>query len=702
MEKNIDSLITARSVGLINFLQEASNFVIPNYQRKYVWKRRNCRRLLDDMIGCIKEDKGHFIGSIVFRQKVARPSSPLDLVDGQQRITTIMMIIKVLSLFDKEKKIQQEINKILFSNNSLENNKFKLAFNNEDKEVFSYIMKKQDYDGSEDKTLKENLMFQNFCYIFNYLRNKIGEEKIQIEDIFKKGLENFYLIDVALTDMVNPQEIFESINSLGMKLGPADEIKNYLLWQLGDNASRMFEENWKPIEEEIGDKKIDDFFMYYLMAKQSRVVKEKELYDEYKKYANGKDPNWLIEDLAKYARYFSAFLGKNNHNEYSDTTNELLKEIREIGLTTVYSFLLCVFDDMKSGKIDEKTLDKILNLLVIYLVRRTICQIPSGGLRGFMASLYKSFTIHECQNESYYATIYNLLINNNARGRKMPDNGEMQEELIGNKLNLYGPLSKFCKYLFFRITNKRYPDPSHYVVSIKDVSLEHIIPQHYGEKWKETLGPNFKEVDEWLNTLGNLTFLSKEENSRASNKSYEEKIKLYPQGTLNNLNAMMNEYNEFTLDKIHERAKKLADNISELYKIDVPSQEILDSIQINNKEPVEEKISFDDDYQDMTGKNPLNFLLEQEEHKVSVWPDVLEITCNYCGEKNLNKLLDCFNHNENIISKQPNLKKYSWRKINGTQYYIKVHGSNNDLFAKIVKLIHEFDLEAFATIISNA
>ena len=213
MEK-INSLINARSIGLINFVQEASNFIIPNYQRKYVWKRRNCRRLLDDMIGCIKEDKGHFIGSIVFRQKEARPSSPLDLVDGQQRITTIMMIIKVLSLFDKEKKIQQEINKMLFSNYNLENNNFKLAFNNEDKEVFSYIMNKQDYDGNENKTLKENLMFQNFRYIFNYLRNKICEEKIQIEDIFKKGLENFYLIDIALTDKVNPQEIFERLTFL--------------------------------------------------------------------------------------------------------------------------------------------------------------------------------------------------------------------------------------------------------------------------------------------------------------------------------------------------------------------------------------------------------------------------------------------------------------------------------------------------------
>lgn len=694
--ENLNMLMDARVVNFPKFLDEnLIKFTIPNYQREYVWKWYNCKKLIDDMMECVndKQDKGHFIGSIVYKQR--NSYSPRDLVDGQQRITTIMLILKVLNLLDTKNTIKEETKKILFINENNEQ-RLKLTFNNKDKNVFKYIMHLQSYDGSENKEWSNNHIFQNFRYIYNELKTIINDGEYLVENIYKKGITNFYLIDVSLHDKVNPQEIFESINSLGMKLSPVDEIKNYLLWKL-DNANEIFENTWKPMEEKIGNEKMNDFIMDYLMAQEAHVVKGKNLYHEYKEYAQkmgheGKDSKFLIEDLAKYANYYSSFLGKNK-DEYSETINELLTEIREIGLTTVYSFLLRVFDDEKSNKIDEKILAQILNLLVVYLVRRIICEIPSAGLRGFMASLYKRISLNNYENEKYYASIYKFLCDHVNSEQKMQSSENTMTNLIG-KIDLYKKLPKFTKYLLFTIENGRYSNPNDYKLLIKDVTIEHIIPQQYekDESWIKILGSDSGEVKEWLNTLGNLTLLPRKDNAKASNNSYETKKKIYLQGKLNNLNSQVNEYDEFNLDKLHKRANKLANDFSNLYQLNVPNQAILDTINFDADENYKEKVSLNSTDVDVTGKKPISYTLMGKEQEVSSWPDILVGVCEYCSQKDLKKVLNCFSRDKNEISEEPN-QKYASQQIPGTEYFITTHGSSKELFAKIQKLIYEFNLD---------
>ncbi len=246
-----------------------------------------------------------------------------------------------------------------------------------DKPDFVCIINGSSYEEIEKNlTLNKNgQMFQNFKETYIELDSKYHNGKELFNDFFLNGLQLLTVVEISLESSENAQEIFESINSLGVDLTNAELIRNYLL------------------------------------MKRSYGINDRDVYKEFVKYSKEISTDdireFMLKDLKHVAEVFQPFLSINQNN----TTNKLMQELRDMDQTTVYPFLLHVFLDKKIGLIDEMTLNQVINLMIVYLFRRKICKRPTNSLRGFLLSLYnRVFKVKENKNR-YFKSIYAFLSN---------------------------------------------------------------------------------------------------------------------------------------------------------------------------------------------------------------------------------------------------------------------------------------------------
>ncbi|MBR4486584.1 hypothetical protein IKS57_04480 [bacterium] len=225
---------------------------------------------------------------------------------------------------------------------------------------------------------------------------------------------------------------------------------------------------------------MDSFLCHYLVMRLARTINKKDIYNCYIEYANSlKKENGLVNkeellnDLYEVAKVYQPFLYSSSN--YNLTINNLMQEFRDLDQTTSYAFLLRVFLDHKNNVINDDELAKIVNFILVYVVRRLVTAAPNNLLRPLMFGLYdKLFKKNPSNKEKYYETIYNNLVNS-TKQTKIPNDNEVRNSLF--TLDLYKN-KKLCKSLLYRIENGRYLDLIHEsFVNFDDINIEHIIPQ---------------------------------------------------------------------------------------------------------------------------------------------------------------------------------------------------------------------------------
>ena len=563
--------------------QANRQYVIPIYQRHYSWNKNNCQKLLEDIYNSAQNKKEHFLGCIVYQQDKCMDinNMKLYLVDGQQRITTVMLIAKALNLIannifpddENAKYVEKKTKQLIYIDRDEPDRGYKLKPSYYDEEIFKQLIKCNSLEDFEHNSSDSNIK-TNFIYIYKSLLNEIKNKNKNIRfDIFN-GLLELKVVDMQLAIEENPQEIFESINSLGVKLTTVDSIKNYLF--LNNDSIKSFEEKWKPLQDSlIGYENMQDFIMHYLVwKKEGKAVSKTNLYDEYISFAqeellnNNKTKEELINDLYYAAEAYEVFL--HHSKKYSQQINNLMQEFRDLNQSTSYAFLLRVFLDYKSRIINEDELAKIVNFILVYVVRRLITGAANNLLRPLMFSLYdKLFKKNPENKKNYYQTIYTNLVNSKNDDR-MKDDDEVRNSLLTD--DLYDN-KELCKSLLLKIENGRYPKIYHEYVSTDNVSIEHIIPKELNDQWKLDLGNNYLEIhDKYLNTLGNLSLSSCQKNSKMSNQSFLEKKKilLSEESKFNVLNKMLENLDKFTEQDLLNRANELIQKVIERYNFDKP------------------------------------------------------------------------------------------------------------------------------------
>ena len=643
--------------------------------------------LFNDVINAYEKERTHFLGTVVqVQQDEEGGLKHYIIVDGQQRMTSIYLLLK--ALYDKsDDSDKEEIKGLLFNESSShdfdkqEKNKLKLKPIKTDNEQFLLLM-----NDKQDKMDKNSNIWINYDYFCTLVEEKKKQE-YKIKNILN-GLKRLEIVMISLKEPNDdPQVIFERINSTGEDLKLADLIRNYLL-MTDTNMDYLFEEYWLPVETTLGKAEINKYFLTYIIFRLGEV-KEDEAYQQFKKWADASDLSheYIMKELKYYSKFYAAFVGFDN--EYSKEINNYLAAYRSLKQSTMYPFLFSVFDDYERKVIDEETLLQILQFYLNYTIRRLIVGIPSNSLRGLYRSLYKRIFKNDSLKNNYLETIYSFMAIDLAYTKdSMPSDTLFKEKLMSE--NIYKNRS-LCKYLLSILENG--VNAIKEIVQIdSDTTIEHIMPQNKdNEDWKKEIGANFDIVyDRYLHTLGNLSLTGY--NSELSDKKFKEKVDMIKE------KSKFVVLNQDVIDKQNWNEKTIVARADRL------SSKLLQDLKL--PEVFGKKIAIDkenshhvDDVYDYTGKKPTNFIFMGENKEVSSAREMLmkfiELLNSLDSEKLQNLSIKDWKSasaTTPLLSSDPD-KLRGPKELLNTGIYVETNRSFNDIVRSIGHLLKEFELD---------
>ena len=595
-------------------------FRIPVYQRNYDWSESNCNRLLDDIYGIMQSGDKHFLGTIVFMAAKSRGFALQEyiIIDGQQRLTTLMLILKALSVVAESvgDDCYHEIEEQYLHNKYCDEEfKVKLKPIKSDNNQFLLLLEDKIDEMDEDTHIYHNFMLCKERF------ERWAEKGINPSHVLD-ALTKLEIVEIVLTKGEDdPQVIFESINSTGLELSNADLIRNYLLMN-ADDQEKLYENYWLYIEKTLRNKmdysNLNAFFMQYIVYKTSKPVNSRQLYNSFVKLF--KDSGYSQENILKELRYYAEIFGAfvYGSDKYSDRINKLLYRLRVLNQTTCYPFLLHVFDDYHQGVITEETVEKILQFILAYLLHRMVCGVPSNTLRGLFTYLYNRIFKVASNKQKYYETLNKFLFTVSSKD-VIPSAAEFERAL--QKANIYGN-NALCRFLLLDIENGDGKE----ILQAENLTIEHIMPQTLSADWSH-IRP--EEHEEYLHTLGNLSVTGY--NSELSNKSFAEKQDIIRENSKAViLNSDVLDKESWNVADIQARAKRLAGIVLTRYKI----ERILDdSIEFEYIETLTL-----DNYDEVTGKKLVSFKLFGETYRQNKYALMLLDVIKLLDKKSPGKL----------------------------------------------------------------
>lgn len=538
--------------------KENRQFKIPVYQRSYDWKPSQCKRLYEDIILSIEKGlDNHFTGTVVYvNSKYSSSHSEEIVIDGQQRITTILILLK--ALYDKAVD-SDDIELIRSIDTYIKNN---------NREYPSKLIPVKN-DFHDYNTLMSNNINQlshGSNYYLNYMVfSKLIDESVKSGFSLRQlleGVKKLLVVEIVLneSDGDNPQAIFESINSTGLDLTLSDQIRNFIL-MTDKNQDRLFEEYWVPIQETVGKDYLSDFFVTYLNMSTTENIKLENTYEKFKKYFYEKrfENEVILEELKRYSQLFKILISQSD--DYSLEVNKYTDALRILNQTTIYPFLLNVLDDHASNRLTTNELVKVLRFFVVYSLRRIIVGVPSNTLRSLYKTLYKRIFTNDSKYENYYDSItefFQKIKNRDA----LPSEEEFKQQLMIDKLY---QKRNVCKYILNTIEN----EDSNETVDVTDLTIEHVMPQSLPLHWRTYMGLDAELLrDKYLHTIGNLTITGY--NSELSAKPFEEKkVMIQERSKMVILNQDIISSAQWNEEAIKNRAERLVGLTLKRFTIDV-------------------------------------------------------------------------------------------------------------------------------------
>ncbi|WRG37375.1 DUF262 and DUF1524 domain-containing protein [Helicobacter pylori] len=544
----------AKATTLLGFFEENQNnqFVIPIYQRVYSWKKEQCEQLWDDIIKIGGNDKmnRHFIGSILYVRNGNTHSSPLLIIDGQQRLTTITLLfialrnhlseeVKILKKFSR-KEIE---NRYLINSNRDGDKKFRLILSESDKDTLLFLIDENKRKPSESSVkIVEN---------FKLFEKWISENTDKLETICK-GLEKLMIVWIALEKgKDDPQLIFESMNSKGIELTQTDLIRNYIVMETEvEKQKDFYNQYWRAMEKDFTQNEtlFNRFVRHYLTIKTGKIPNEKRVYEAFKDYQQkeGIEIENLLKDLQKYCGYFCQIAFKK---EADKDLNKALSFLVDLEMDVVYPLLLELYSDYRDGVLSKQDFISIIALTESYICRRTVCGFGTNSLN----KIFPSFT-KKIDKKQYLKSVekhFGSLKGN----QRFPNDDEFKGSFITREF--YSPKKvKKVKDFLERLENFNTKEP----VNTEKCSIEHVMPQSLTLEWKRDLGENFQAIHEkYLHTIGNLTLTGY--NKEYNNKPFKEKRDMekgFKQSPLR-LNQSLRDLEVFGEKEILDRASGLAD-----------------------------------------------------------------------------------------------------------------------------------------------
>lgn len=677
----------ASPIQLNKFLQKQdTQFVIPIYQRNYDWSEEQCKQLLEDIIEVGRspkdEAKVHFIGSIVYVCNDEYTTDEIEqyvIIDGQQRITTITLLL--IALYHQAERLEdnrlaETIYEYYLINKNADDDSYKVklkATENNERDLH-YLLNKIPIPDSAYSNIKNN---------YNFFAKHITEDN---REIIYDGFKRLLFVEIRLErGKDNAQKIFESLNSTGLDLSQADLIRNYILMGLEPSEqTRLYNQYWAIIESNTkheGVSYVSDFIRDYLTIRMGDIPNKNKVYSTFKKEFKLDKLNELenmLLSLRTFSEIYKLFISPD-YIEDRDIKDEI-SYIKYIEINVSYPFLLQVIDDYNKDIINKDILLRILRFVQSYACRRFIVDLPTNALNKIFMNLYR-----QIDKSDYEKSLYYYVLTRSGKVR-MPSNNEIFNYLSDK--DLYNAKSKMKLYILERLENFENKEKVA-IIGNSDITIEHIFPQKPDLKWRTEISENEYKLfsEKYIHTIGNLTLSGN--NGALGNKSFQEKKYMnkdngeqgYSYSRLW-LNRSLNDIDEWNISNYKRRTETLIARFLQIWSIpqnlemkDLPEFNInnIDLNTVTNKS-IEYAIFFDkqltgDKYK---GIKLYNYILKQlfelysEEEFIYKFRNILRLT------ENPNELHRC----------QP---------LNSTYYY-DTNLSYYQIFSNLKKILEELGL----------
>ncbi len=422
--KSRSVIMKADAIKLLDFIgkSQEKQFVIPIYQRVYSWEKEQCKELWDDIIKIGGDDKmdGHFIGSILYVLGGITHSDPLLIIDGQQRLTTITLLLTALRNHWSDEVKRKEIeNHYLINSDKDGNKKFRLILSDSDKDTLLYLI---DKDRRKPSELSLKIM-ENFKLFEEWIRKNTNK----LETIFK-GLEKLMIVWIALKkEKDDPQLIFESMNSKGIELTQTDLIRNYIVMETEVKKQEDFyNQYWRAMEEDFKQNEtlFNQFVRHYLTIKTREIPNISKVYEAFKRYQQerGIGIEDLLKDLQKYCGFFCQIAFKK---EADKDLNKALSFLVDLEMDVVYPLLLELYSDYSDGVLSNQDFSPIIYLIESYICRRAVCGLGTNSLNKIFP-----FVTKKIDKVQYLESIKAHFLSLEKTTGKFPKDSEFRDSLI--------------------------------------------------------------------------------------------------------------------------------------------------------------------------------------------------------------------------------------------------------------------------------
>lgn len=546
----------------------STQFVIPIYQRSYVWEKKNIFQLMNDIEKMIpfydaeNENIFHFFGSIVYIDTLHKGSfSEWTIIDGQQRLTTIFLILQVLKeIYPESKKVISKkylLNDEDIINTNDEMDRYRLKPLISDDNVYKMISDGK-LDNIEDKEQNSNVF-----KAFNIIKKEliVWKKTYTVEQILG-AIDKFKIVWIQLDKKENPQQVFESINSTGVNLTAADLIRNFILMNKDNkNQTEIYNTYWKPIEfDYVGTKNLKEFFRFYVSIKERLTIPEREVYERFKiQYENLLKDNLeedILQEILNYAKNYYYICCDATKLPNSNIIEPIMKDYRSANSNMPHIVILeTLYLYYNNNLISEEDLINTIKLLTTYIIRRNIAGEDTKSISNMFGSALGRILKYFNETGNYYKSVLKtFIIDTRLTNQFMPTDKILIDEF--SKSNLYSRDS--ISFILKKIENNESRIP------YSQLNIEHVMPQSETAYWKK----NIKEdsvYEEIVNRIGNLTLVDSKDNSSMQNKDFASKKRILNKSRHIKMNEFILGKNEWNEEEIIKRSISLANEFILLF-----------------------------------------------------------------------------------------------------------------------------------------
>ncbi len=585
-------------LGLISEMN--TRFVVPVYQRPYSWDETQCAQLWDDILATgRKRHASHFTGSIVTIQDGSiseQGVAPLLLIDGQQRITTISLLLIALArqagrarAFSREEVIEGGY---LTNRFRTGDDHYKLTLSKSDLSRYRTLVDAVELDAEmpEDETgrLARNLAF--------FERRIAALDDV---DLVWRGLQRLEVVSIALAQgQDEPQVIFESMNATGKDLSCADLVRNFVLMSYPVAEQRdLYRTYWQPIEQLLGtqdfDATFDDFLRSYLSVVHAPTSMDKvDAYQSFKRYVlfcgfneNDRMKNLSLK-LKRFARYYVAVTrGEVDDPELA----AMFRRLAQLGACVANPLLISLYDGFEHHEFTREAFLELLSTLQSYLLRRAVCDCPGSALAPFLSSLIARLDAVRSEEGDLVAAMLSMLLNEEGTPRRFPTDAEFARALATRDMIGFA----HTRFLLTGIERGLNPNAAA-ELETRAWTVEHVMPEHAlkDDAWRRVLGAQPERAYQaCVNTLGNLTLTSGEFDLQEG--SFDEKrARVTADGLA--IAETVAESNEWTPERIRARTEDLASLAMRVWPLPSVPEGTGDAFRLSKRAAATRTITFHD------------------------------------------------------------------------------------------------------------